>query len=101
MMSGREDPEEEEDAQGGLAPGEHATHRGHYARLGESDSYLGAQFRRLRTRRGARQAITAMGAKLARLVYRMLKFGQEYVDQALCNMKPDTGNSRSNLKQVM
>jgi transposase len=49
--------------------------------LGESDSHLGAQFRRLRTRRGAPQAITAMGAKLARLVYRMLKFGQEYVDQ--------------------
>jgi transposase len=49
--------------------------------LRASDSYLGEQFRRLRTRLGAPKAITAMGAKLARLVYRMLKFGQEYVDQ--------------------
>jgi transposase len=49
--------------------------------LRASDSYLGEQFRRLRTRLGAPKAITAMGAKLARLVYRMLKYGQEYVDQ--------------------
>lgn len=49
--------------------------------LRESDSYLGAQFRRLRTRLGAPKAITAMGAKLARLVYRMLKYGQAYVDK--------------------
>ena len=49
--------------------------------LRESDSYLGAQFRRFRTRLGAPKAITAMGAKLARLVYRMLKYGQEYVDK--------------------
>jgi hypothetical protein len=46
-----------------------------------SDSYLGEQFRRLRTRLGAPKAITAMGAKLARLVYRMLQYGQEYVDR--------------------
>jgi transposase len=49
--------------------------------LRESDSYLGAQFRRLRSRLGAPKAITAMAAKLARLVYRMLKYGQEYVDK--------------------
>jgi hypothetical protein len=49
--------------------------------LRKSESYLGAQFRRLRTRLGAPKAITAMGAKLARLVYRMLKYGQEYVDK--------------------
>jgi transposase len=49
--------------------------------LRESDSYLGAQFRRLRGRLGAPKAITAMAAKLARLVYRMLKYGQQYVDQ--------------------
>jgi hypothetical protein len=34
----------------------------------ESDSYLGAQFRRLRSRLGAPKAITAMAAKLATLV---------------------------------
>lgn len=49
--------------------------------LRESDSYLGAQFRRFRTRWGAPKAITAMGAKLARLIYRMLRYGQEYVDR--------------------
>ena len=49
--------------------------------LRKSESYLGAQFRRLRTRLGAPKAITAMAAKLARLVYRMLKHGQPYVDR--------------------
>jgi len=49
--------------------------------LRQSDSYLGAQFRRLRTRLGAPKALTAMAAKLARLIYRMMKYGQEYVDQ--------------------
>lgn len=48
--------------------------------LRQSDSYLGAQFRRLRSRLGPPKAITAMAAKLARLVYRMLRFGEQYVD---------------------
>jgi transposase len=47
----------------------------------KSKSYLGAQYRRLRTRLGAPKAITAMAHRLARLVYRMLKFGHEYVDK--------------------
>jgi transposase len=46
-----------------------------------SRSYLGAQFRRLRTKLGAPKAITAMAHRLARLVYRMLKYGQAYVDK--------------------
>ena len=46
-----------------------------------SRSYLGAQYRRLRSKLGAPKAITAMAHKLARLVYRMLKFGQGYVDK--------------------
>src|SRR5258706_2362644 len=46
-----------------------------------SDTYLGAQFRRLRTKLGAPCAIKAMAAKLARLVYRMLRYGMKYVDQ--------------------
>jgi transposase len=49
--------------------------------LRQSDSYLGAQFRRFRTRLGAPKAITAMASKLARLIYRMLRYGQEYVDR--------------------
>jgi transposase len=48
-----------------------------------SQSYLGAQYRRLRARLGAPKAITAMAHKLARLVYRMLTWGQEYVDKGL------------------
>ncbi len=45
-----------------------------------SNTYLGAQFRRLRTKLGAPVAIKAMAAKLARLVYRMLRYGMKYVD---------------------
>ena len=45
-----------------------------------SNTYLGAQFRRLRTRLGAPVAIKAMAAKLARLVYRMLRYGMKYVE---------------------
>jgi transposase len=49
--------------------------------LRKSKTYLGAQFRRLRTRLGAPIAIKAMAAKLARLVYRMLRYVMKYVDQ--------------------
>ena len=48
-----------------------------------SQSALGAKFRRLRSRLGAPKAITAMAHLLARLVYRMLKFGHEYVDKGM------------------
>jgi transposase len=46
-----------------------------------SKSYLGAQYRRFRIRLGAPKAITAMAHKLARLIYRMLKFGHPYVEK--------------------
>ena len=49
--------------------------------LRKSDTYLGAQFRRLRSKLGAPIAIKAMAAKLARLVYRMLRYGMEFVDK--------------------
>jgi transposase len=49
--------------------------------LMRSHTYLGAQYRRLRTKLGAPKAITAMAHRLARLVYRMLKYGQQYVDK--------------------
>jgi transposase len=48
-----------------------------------SQSYLGAQYRRLRTRLGAPKAITAMARKLACLFYRLLKHGQQYVDKGM------------------
>ena len=49
--------------------------------LRESKTYLGAQFRRLRAKLGAPIAIKAMAAKLARLVYRMLRYGMQFVDK--------------------
>jgi transposase len=46
-----------------------------------SQSYLGAQYRRLRTRLGSPKAITAMARKLACLFYRLIRHGQQYVDK--------------------
>jgi transposase len=51
------------------------------ATLLRSQSYMGAQYRRLRTRLGAPKAITAMARKLACLFYRLIKHGQQYVDK--------------------
>src|ERR1700719_4570258 len=48
-----------------------------------SQTYLGAQYRRLRARLGAPKAITAMAHRIARLVYRMLKYGEQYVDKGM------------------
>jgi len=49
--------------------------------LNQSQSALGAYFRRLKARLGAPKALTAAAYKLARLLYRMLKHGAGYVDQ--------------------
>ena len=48
--------------------------------LHRSDSALGAFLRRKKAQMGAPKAITATAHKLARLVYSMLRYGQEYVD---------------------
>jgi transposase len=53
------------------------------ATLLRSQSYLGAQFRRLRGKLGAPKAITAVAHKLAVLVYRMLRWGHAYVDKGM------------------
>lgn len=45
-----------------------------------SKSALGAYARRIRSRRDSQIAITATAHKLARLIYRMLKHGEEYLD---------------------
>jgi transposase len=49
--------------------------------LVHSDSYLGARYRYLSSRRGAPKAIKAMAAHLARIICRMLKHGQAWVDR--------------------
>ena len=49
--------------------------------LEHSHSALGAKYRRLKHRLGAPKAIVAMAHHLARLIYRMIKFGHAYVDK--------------------
>ena len=48
--------------------------------LHRSDSALGAFLRRKKTHLGAPKAITATAHKLARIIYSMLRYGQQYVD---------------------
>ena len=50
--------------------------------LMRSKSALGAYLRRQRSRLGAPKAITATAHKLARVVYRLMRFGEAYVKQA-------------------
>ncbi len=49
--------------------------------LHRSKTALGAFFRRMRARHGSPKAITATARKLAVLIYRMFKYGMDYVDQ--------------------
>lgn len=48
--------------------------------LHRSNSALGAFLRRLKSKVGAPKAITATAYKIARLIYSMMKYGQDYVD---------------------
>ncbi len=49
--------------------------------LTKSKSALGAYYRRKRSQLGAPKAITATAHKIARLVYSLLKYGTDYIDQ--------------------
>lgn len=49
----------------------------------KSKSALGAYLRRLKARMGTPKAVTATAHKLARIVYRMLKYGKAYTDAGL------------------
>ena len=51
--------------------------------LTHSKSALGAKYRRLRARLGAPKAVVAMAHHLARLVYRMLRYGDKYVEKGI------------------
>jgi transposase len=51
--------------------------------LSHSKSALGAYYRRMRSRLGAPEAITAAAHKLARIFYRLLKYGQQFVEAGL------------------
>ena len=48
--------------------------------LQHSKSALGAEFRRIARRKGYSVAVFAIARKLAQLVYRALRYGQEYLD---------------------
>ena len=61
--------------------GRHITLRLSAYALHRSDSALGAFLRRKKAQLGAPKAITATAHKLARIIYSMLKYGQEYVDK--------------------
>jgi transposase len=63
-----------------------------------SQTYIGVQYRRLRTKLGALKAITAMAHRLARLVYRMPKYGQQYIDKGQNTTSKGTANNGSRRK---
>ena len=52
-----------------------------------------------RTEAEAPVAIKAMAAKLARLVYRMLRYGMAYVDQGVEFSRPHTASYRSTISK--
>ncbi|HKB35471.1 MAG TPA: transposase, partial [Gemmataceae bacterium] len=51
--------------------------------LGRTMSPLGLFYRRIKSRLGGKGAVTATAHKLACLVYRMLKYGKEYMQQTV------------------
>lgn len=55
--------------------------------LSRSDSYLGARYRRLRSRMEGPKAIKAMARYLACLVYRLVTKGQAYVDRGAAHFE--------------
>jgi len=58
--------------------------------LYRSGSALGAYHRRMRYRLGAAKAVTATAHKLARIFYRLLKYGLEYVEQGQAKYEAET-----------
>jgi transposase len=51
--------------------------------LERSQSALGAFHRRMKAKLGAAEAVTATAHKLARLIYRLIKYGEAYVRQGM------------------
>ena len=51
--------------------------------LRNSKTALGAEYRRIARRKGASVAVFAMARKLAILIYRLLRYGQAYVDEGM------------------
>jgi transposase len=53
--------------------------------LERSQSALGAYYRRMKAKLGAAEGITATAHKLARILYRLLKHGEAYVQQGIAD----------------
>lgn len=51
--------------------------------LERSKTGIGAKYRRLKSKLGAPKANVAMAHHLARMIYRMIKFGQDYVEKGM------------------
>ncbi len=51
--------------------------------ISKTQTALGAFFRRIKARAGAPKAITATARKIACLFYRLLKYGEDYVEQGV------------------
>lgn len=51
--------------------------------VGRTNTPLGMFYRRIKSRIGGRGACTATAHKLARLIYRMLKYGRDYVKEGM------------------
>ena len=51
--------------------------------VGKGKTALGASYRRIARRKGADVAVFATARKLAVLIYRMLRFGQDYIDEGM------------------
>ncbi len=51
--------------------------------VSKTQTAFGAFFRRIKARAGAPKAITATARKIACVFYRLLKFGEDYVDQGI------------------
>ena len=58
--------------------------------LGRTQSPLGIFYRRIKSRIGGQGAVTATAHKLARLVYRMLKYGRDYVKHSMADYETKT-----------
>lgn len=62
--------------------------------LHHSKSALGDRFRSLKARLGAPKAITAIAHLIAKLIYRALTRGQDYLDQGLKNLQNQTSANK-------
>jgi len=62
--------------------------------LERSQSALGAYYRRMKARLGAAEGVTATAHKLARLIYRLVKHGEEYVRLGLAQYEQKNKNRK-------